>query len=260
MFFMKKKLTFICIDANFAENNCVVMRVKSVLFLMILLSMFSCGKDEIKEKDSVVIDGFGLPAFKMIYVGAGSYKSSAGNEMAVGEYYIGETEVTQSLWKSVMNNNPSYFKEDNNPVENVSWNECQDFVEELNRITGKTFRLPYEYEWEFAALGGNKTLHYKYSGSNNVNSVAWYYYNSLSRTHEVRTKYSNELGIYDMSGNVFEWCLDDYYQNGVGTEKVLKGGSWNYPDENCKIYSRACNDCNSRNNFNGLRLLMEAEE
>ena len=125
-------------------------------------------------------------------------------------YYIGKYEVTQALWQAVMGNNPSKFKGTDLPVENVSWNDCQDFISKLNAMTGNRFRLPTEAEWEFAARGGNKSRGYQYSGSNVPSDVAWYRDNSGSKTHAVGTRQSNELGIYDMSGNVWEWCQDWY--------------------------------------------------
>ena len=166
------------------------------------------------------------------------------------DYYIGETEVTQALWKAVMGSNPSYFKGDNLPVEQVSWNDCQDFIEELNRKTGKNFRLPTEAEWEFAARGGNKSNHTQYSGSNNIFDVAWCINNSGSKTHPVKTKQPNELGIYDMSGNVWEWCQDWYgnYSSRPqtnpqgpisGSYRVFRGGCWTH-DPLCCFLSFRC--------------------
>ena len=155
------------------------------------------------------------------------------------DYYIGKYEVTQGLWQAVMGNNPSNFKGDNLPVEQVSWYECQDFLSKLNRLTGKKFRLPTEAEWEYAARGGNKSRGYQYSGSNNLSDVAWYRVNSGDKTHAVGTKQANELGIYDMSGNVWEWCQDWYgnYSSSSqtnptgatsGSDRVVRGGSWDY--------------------------------
>ena len=160
----------------------------------------------------------------MVRVEAGTFTMGATAEMKnpwddekpthrvtlTNDYYIGKYEVTQTLWQAVMGNNPSEFKGDNLPVEKVSWKDCQDFISKLNRITGKTFRLPTEAEWEYAARGGNKSRGYQYSGSNNLSDVAWYMDNSGDKTHAVGTKQPNELGIYDMSGNVWEWCQDWY--------------------------------------------------
>lgn len=159
--------------------------------------------------------------FKMIHVDGGTF-------------YIGETPVTQALWKEVMGTNPSHFKKgDQRPVESVSWNACQDFIKKLNARTGKEFRLPTEAEWDFAACGGNKSKGYEYPGSNNIDEVAWYEENSYKTgrtspnygTHAVKTKKPNELGIYDMAGNVWEWCQDKVR----GSEREcrsFRGGSW----------------------------------
>lgn len=124
------------------------------------------------------------------------------------DYYIGKYEVTQALWQVVMGNNPSDFKGDNFPVEKVSWNDCQAFITKLNGMTGRKFRLPTEAEWENAARGGRKSQAYQYCGSNNISDVAWYWDNNTGMTHPVGGKLPNELGIYDMSGNVLEWCQD----------------------------------------------------
>ena len=153
------------------------------------------------------------------------------------DYYIGKYEVTQALWQAVMGSNPSKFKGDNLPVENVSWKDCQEFLSKLNNTTGKTFRLPTEAEWEYAARGGKKNRGYLYSGSNNISDVAWYSDNSDNKTHAVGSKQANELGIYDMSGNVYEWCQDrigSYSSSSQvnptgaagGSLRVFRGGGW----------------------------------
>ena len=199
----------------------------------------------ITVKDGISID--------MVRVEAGTFTMGATAEMEdpeddekpthrvtlTNDYYIGKYEVTQGLWQAVMGNNPSNFKGDNLPVEQVSWYECQDFLSKLNRLTGKKFRLPTEAEWEYAARGGNKSRGYQYSGSNNLSDVAWYRVNSGDKTHAVGTKQANELGIYDMSGNVWEWCQDWYgnYSSSSqtnptgatsGSDRVVRGGSWDY--------------------------------
>jgi len=165
------------------------------------------------------------------------------------DYYIGRYEVTQAQWLEVMENNPSSFIGNNFPVENVSWNEVQHFITKLNLMTGKNYRLPTEAEWEFAARGGNQSRGYKYSGSNNVNEVAWYSSNSGSKTHQVGTKKANELGIYDMSGNVFEWVNDWYGYYGSGAEtnpqglyngeyRMPRGGSWGSDARSARVSYR----------------------
>ena len=155
------------------------------------------------------------------------------HQVTLSTYYIGETEVTQELWQAVMNDNPSISKGPHRPVDNATWKDCQRFIAKLNKKTGEKFRLPTEAEWEFAARGGNKSKNYKYSGSNNIADVAWC---NVTSSHKVKTKKANELGIYDMSGNVFEWCQDWYGQyhsdaqiNPQGPAKgkfhVLRGGN-----------------------------------
>lgn len=122
-----------------------------------------------------------------------------------------------------MGNNPSFFKEDNNPVEQVSWDDCQIFIEKLNALTGFHFRLPTEAEWEYAESGGRKSRGYRYSGSDNIDAVAWHATNSDSRSHTVGTKQPNELGLYDMNGNVAEWCQDVYGPYASGPQKNPMG-------------------------------------
>lgn len=154
----------------------------------------------------------------MVYVSGGTFTMGGTSEqgsdtysdekpihsVTLNSYYICKYEVTQALWRAVMGSNPSYFKGDNLPVEQVSWNDCQTFINRLNSYTGRNFRLPTEAEWEFAARGGNYSRRYKYSGSNYIGDVAWYSDNSDSRTHPVGTKQANEIGLHDMSGNVYE--------------------------------------------------------
>ena len=190
------------------------------------------------------------------------------HEVTLSDYYIGQTEVTQALWKAVMGSNPSFFKGDNLPVGNVSWNDCQVFIQKLNQLTGKQFRLPTEAEWEYAARGGRKSRGYKYAGGNNIGSVAWYDDNSGGRTHPVATKQANELGIYDMSGNVWEWCSDWYggYQSSsqsdphgplLGLGRVDRGGGYfdNFNDaRTCRVSRRDNNTPDCRYLNFGLRL------
>ncbi len=218
-------------------------------------------------------------SFTMIEVVGGTFtmgatpeqESDAFNEVPLHEvtlstYYIGQTEVTQALWKAVMGNNPSYHKGNKNyPVEQVSWNMAQKFIAKLNRITGLKFRLPTEAEWEFAARGGTKSRGYKYSGSNNIDEVAWCMDNSPSETQPVGTKSPNELGIYDMSGNAMEWC-QDWYGNyssapqtnptgrSTGDDRVTRGGSaWG---GDCYISSRGLGYPGGGEWHNGFRLAL----
>ena len=223
-------------------------------------------------------------SFEMVRVEAGTFAMGATPEMKdpfnwekpvhqvtqTNDYYIGKYEVTQALWQAVMGNNPSDFKGDNLPVENVSWNDCQEFLSKLNSITGKTFRLPTEAEWEYAARGGKKRRGYQYSGSSNLSDVAWYWVNSVnsdSKTHAVGSKQANELGIYDMSGNVLEWCQDWYgfYSSSSqlnptgatsGSYRVSRGGSWNNGARLCRSSYRDCNSPDYRDDYLGFRLVL----
>ena len=226
----------------------------------------------IPVKDGISID--------MVRVEAGTFTMGATAEMKdpyddekpthqvtlTNDYYIGKYEVTQALWKAVMGKKPSKFKGDNLPVEQVSWDDCQKFISKLNRITGKTFRLPTEAEWEYAARGGNKSRGYQYSGSNNLSDVAWFLDNSGEMTHAVGTKQPNELGIYDMSGNVFEWCQDRFGEydsssqvNPTGANsgfyRVYRGGSWSDNDRYCRSSYRGDLTPNY-SYFLGLRLVL----
>ena len=238
--------------------------------------------------------------FKMIKVEGGTFSMGATSEqgsdayddekpvhsVTLSDYYIGETEVTQKLWVAVMGSNPSRFKgDDQRPVERVSWDDCQEFIKKLNRLTRKKFRLPTEAEWEYAARGGKYSRGYKYSGSNNADEVAWYWRNSgdkyLSgewnddsiienncKTHPVKTKKANKLGLYDMSGNVCEWCNDwygDYQSNSQtnptgpsrGEFRVLRGGSWRtYNDRSVRVSNRYSYTPDYRYSYYGLRLAL----
>lgn len=192
------------------------------------------------------------------------------------DYYIGETEVTQALWYAVMGQKPTsdgskwsstYGLGDAYPAYYISWNGCQDFITKLNQLTGQTFRMPTEAEWEYAAKGGNKSQGYIYSGSNTIDDVAWYTSNSGSKTHPVATKAPNELGIYDMSGNVWEWCQDWYggYSSNAqtnptgpssGSGRVYRGGSWFYDARYGRVAYRFNYTPSSRGNHLGLRLAL----
>ena len=179
------------------------------------------------------------------------------------DFMIGETEVTQELWMAVMGSNPSSFKGDLLPVDNISWNDCEIFLDKLNKLTGQNFRLPTEAEWEYAARGGNKTKGYKYSGSDNVDDVAWHYANSGNRTHKVKTKTANELGIYDMSGNVAEWCSDywrsSYNDSFNSNSRVLRGGSWADISRKVRFSNRDYDTPQFVSTNYGLRLVSECE-
>ena len=226
--------------------------------------------------------------FKMIAVEGGTFTMGATSEQSsnandnetpvhtvtLSSYSIGETEVTQALWQAVMGNNPSRFSGSKKPVDSVSWDDCQEFIRKLNALTGENFRLPTEAEWEFAARGGNESCGYKYAGSNNIDDVAWYWDNILSQssgnvgygTQVVATKLPNELGLYDMSGNVWEWCNDwygDYSSSSqtnpkgpsTGSDRVCRGGGWDYYAWICRVSCRG-NGAPHRSSYFGFRLAL----
>ena len=198
--------------------------------------------------------------FKMIDVDGGTFMmgddngddASPAHQVTLSDYSIGETQVTQELWQAVMGSKPSRIKEDNPllPIDYIRWYECQDFITRLNELTGKTFSMPTEAQWEYAARGGKKSKGYKYSGSNNVDDVAWYGGNSSYVLHPVATKAPNELGIYDMSGNVMEWCQD--YMGNYSSEpqtdptgptaetnyRIVRGGDFGWDAYFCEVSYR----------------------
>lgn len=183
----------------------------------------------------------------------------------VDDFHIGKYEVSQRLWTAVMGYNPSSLKNDDKPVENVTWYECQEFIAKLNQKTGMNFRLPTEEEWEYAAKGGRLSKGYRYSGSNDLDAVGWYESNSGTKTQRIGSKQPNELGIYDMSGNVAEWCGDkssEYradYGGGRpdvrnGTVCVTRGGSWFLYPEYCRSAARGCEEPGNKSIDLGFRL------
>ena len=262
-------------------------------------------------------------SFKMVRVQGGTFTMGAtsdasdiekpAHKVTLSDYYMGETEVTQALWKAVMGSNPSEFAPTETsaargsyddfvanakllnakkpgtvriptrqewdaamvttkgslqkPVEHVSWEDCQTFIKKLNQLTGKKFRLPTEAEWEFAARGGVKSKGYKYSGSNTLGTVAWYEDNAGDSTHDVKTKRANELGLYDMTGNVWEWCsdwYDEYRSNSQtnprgassGSGRVSRGGGWGSNARDCRVSLRNSSPPADRYYRLGLRLAL----
>ena len=231
------------------------------LISLIDMVLTNGGHDE--DGDVFVVNG---ASFKMVKVEGGTFEMGATREqgddadavefpvhqVTLSSYYIGKTEVTQELWKAVMGTNPSSMCGPELPVGNVSWNDCQEFINRLNSLTGKAFRLPTEAEWEFAARGGNKSRGYRYSGGDDINAVAWYFDNGqYSYGRRVAQKQPNELGIYDMSGNMYEWCYDycDIYPSDApqinpqgpltGNERVVRSGSWYSPATECRNTARS---------------------
>lgn len=235
------------------------------------------------QKSNITFDVEGIRLIDMVYVKGGEFTMGAtlkqitaagedekpAHKVKLSGFYMSKYEVTQLLWTYVMGGNPSYLIGDNNlPVENVSWDACQSFITKLNDMTGKTFRLPTEAEWEYAARGGQKSKGYKYSGSDDLDEVAWYGEAvSSGSTHAVGTKAPNELGIYDMSGNVWEWCQDWYGSytsdaqtdpTGVvsGSDRVFRGGSWYSNAQYCRCSNRRSSWPCSRYYDVGLRLVL----
>jgi len=189
------------------------------------------------------------------------------HQVTLSSFSIGRYEVTQEEWETVMGSNPSHFKGAKQPVECVSWNDCQEFICKLNAMTDKKFRLPSESEWEFAARGGNNSRRCKYAGSNDIGTVAWYSFNSGRQTHNVGTKQPNELGLYDMSGNVWEWCedwMEDYISSSQinlkgplsGPGHVVRGGSWSYFARFCRVSYRKYNTSEFQHYSLGFRLAL----
>ena len=232
----------------------------AMMFAVLPMSLSSCGGSDDDDAPKFKNETFtvGGVTFKMVAVQGGTFLMGLENgegwekpvhQVTLSDYHIGETEVTQELWEAVMGTNPSYYEGSQLPVERVSWVDCQAFIAKLNTLTGKSFRLPTEAEWEYAARGGQKSHDYTYSGSNNIDEVAWYTNNSGSQTHNVKQKKPNELGLYDMSGNVWEWCSDwygSYPSYGVtnpqgassGEARVVRGGSWGSNARYCRVAYR----------------------
>jgi formylglycine-generating enzyme required for sulfatase activity len=274
----------------------------AVVFLLIILFMTAKKPVPAAVAEEIPIEALPevIPEEEgFVYVAGGTFTmgctSEQGNDcdsdekpahqVNLSSYYIGKYEVTQAQWKAVMGTNPSEFKGDNLPVDNVSWEDIQGFLRKLNAQTGKSYRLPTEAEWEYACRGGARSTHYKYSGSNTIGNVAWYHENSGDKTlkdsewdfdkltknncktHPVGQKTPNELGIYDMSGNVWEWCSDwygDYSSSsqtnpaGASSEshRVIRGGSWGGDAGSCRVSLRAGSAPDTRSNYLGFRLAL----
>ena len=254
------------------------------------ISVTQTGQTEDAADLTLTVTGNGKTVdFKMILVEHGifqmgseesdAYSSETPVHMVTltNDYYIGETEVTQALWYAVMGQKPTSDGAqwgstsglgDNRPAYYVSWNDCQEFITKLNQMTGKNFRLPTDAEWEFAARGGNKSQGYKFAGGDIIDKVAWHYDNGDLTTHDVGTRQANELGIYDMSGNVWEWCSDWYGRYSstaqtnptgptTGSDRVTRGGSWGTGDRVCRVSNREYEGVDSRYGGGGFRLVLQ---
>lgn len=250
----------------------------------------------LKSDLTFTVDGV---VFKMVYVSGGTFMMGCTSEqdsdcdseekpihsVTLSDFFIGETEVTQALWEAVMGITAKKQRDKADPrwsmrgegasypIYYVSWKDAVKFCNKINEKLrsqlppGYRFTLPTEAQWEYAARGGNKSRHYKYSGSNNIGDVAKYIDNSSSATHRVKSMQANELGLYDMSGNVWEWCLDKKgsYENSSqtdpkgpssGSSRVLRGGSWYSYSYYCRVFCRNSSFPHSRYYNNGFRLAL----
>ena len=269
-----------------------------LLVLAIIWTMKNSGAEAVSSIDplpasiediSYTTVNIGGVSFCMIKVEGGTLEIESEDRIVdVNTFYIGETEVTQELWQSIMGNNPSSYTKENylqHPVEQVSYEDCLAFLRTINRGRQEQFRLPTEAEWEFAAKGGNKGKSQEniYSGGSVLDDVAWYWQNSGDeflpgdadndynhdlmeknhcRSHVVKQKKPNELGLYDMSGNVLEWCADRFIDSGGQYDKdyIMRGGSWSCKAWECKVSARQHYTCNNRSSSLGLRLAMDVSE
>ena len=265
----------------------MVMHKYTLLYIVLCLGGLAslCAKPKSSIPDSLQVLHFevnGVP-FDMqrveggVFVMGGTYeqhRESISTDLpthtvALNTYYIGTTEVTQALWKAVM---PEWnflddFYTPTHPMAYISWYDCQEFIRRLDSITGLPVRLPTESEWEFAARGGNRSLGYRFAGSNIIDSVSWYLNNAGFRQHQVASRWSNELALYDMTGNVSEWCSDWYGRYHLGTEpnpkgpesgewKVVRGGSYDNCEANLYLSRREYLNPNEATNYCGLRLAL----
>ncbi len=266
----------------FGSHNIKLQNGKKIINEQITISQngqssFSYDVSEFGENFTETVNGI---SFTMVAVKGGCFNmgnnNGRGNEkpvhkVCVDDFYMGETEVTQALWEEVMGYNPSPYKEEYLPVMRVSWNDIQEFLQELNILTGETYGLPTEAEWEYAARGGLKSKGYKYAGSDNIDDIAWYADNSGGKPNAVGTTNPNELGLYDMSGNVREWCNDwnnaSYYrissQNNPpgassGNSRILRGGYWSDNADWCTVSNRIGGKQDYAGDTYGFRIVLRS--
>ena len=281
LFYSSKKKSYSSIFSDKIRNSSLInifrYAVIALLFLAVGFGGGLCIWDYIEtssiinqlEKDMVFVEGdtytMGAPKWDKE-----AYEDERPDHPAtVHDFYICKHEVNQKLWRAIMGNNPSSHQGDSLPVENVTYNDCLSFIAKLNKKSGKNkYRLPTEEEWEYAARGGNKSKGHKYAGSNLLDEVAWYDMNSGDQTHNVCEKQSNELGLYDMCGNVLEWCQTIYNKKGYIGEAlpdsikaqsikcyVLRGGSFKSKARKSRVTYRARASQNLGLNGMGLRLV-----
>jgi len=252
------------------EKGCIQLAAKLVWWSTVGTSSNNTGGNNWSNGETYNMDGI-----ELVYV-----EGADSGSMPIKGFFIGKFEVTQAQWKAIMGSNLSQFVDDNLPVENVSWYDAREFLTKLNAVTGRNYRLPTEAEWEFAARGGTIGKGYVYSGSNCIDSVAWYRANSGmqkknkkkkfehkeqivqyqyvrfqgNHTHFVGTKQPNELGIYDMTGNVWEWC-EDWYDNSQ-QQHVVRGGGWDNFDRFCRVSVRTSSVPSNRDSHLGFRVAL----
>jgi len=257
---------FICL-LFYVGSNAQIIEQDSTGSTVKIIETDSLGGITIFLNDSV--------KFEMVLVGAGSftmgYEDGYSNEkplhkVTLDEYYIGKFEVSQKVWQTVTGKNPAHFKDCTDcPVEMISYEDALIFIDRLNQLSGQSFRLPTEAEWEFAAKGGAIRKQMRYSGSNKIDEVAWYSRNAGERPHPGGLKLPNALGIFDMSGNVFEWTNDwmGRYKNSdqlnpkgaaKGKTKVIRGGCWFDTNDGCRVHCRVEVEPSEKNGCLGLRL------
>lgn len=223
-------------------------------------------------------------SFEMIGVEGGPFKMGNAeedafdhelpvHEVGIENFYLGKFPLTQDIWKKVMGTNPSSFEGNDRPVETVSWNDVQEFLQKLNEQTGKKYRLPTEAEWEYAARGGKYSEEYLYAGSDKLKEVGWYIENEGNETRAVGQKMANELGLYDMNGNVWEWVEDQWHDDykgapvdgsawvdlEKGSSRVVRGGGYGYDARDCRVSDRANLRPYGRSSNIGFRLALSFE-
>lgn len=250
-------------------------KINYILFTAATLLLAACNSN---SREVITVNNV---SFTMVTVEGGTFIMGADSTMwgaksdespthsvTVNTFAIGESEVTQELWTAVMGSNPSGFNDNPQfPVESVNWFECQEFITKLNELTGRTFRLPTEAEWEFAARGGNRTYGTIFCGSDSIEKVAWYEKNGNNHTNPVKQKQPNKLCLYDMSGNVWEWCNDWYGAYSAetatnpdgckdGRTRVIRGGSWFDTPEQCRPTGRSKASPRGGGCIVGLRLAL----